>query len=176
MHDYIVYFGKYTMNQYPPAAKRKYVKVIPYRDYSVALYRAPETDPAFEVNGMPIRELFFVLDEMGDNLLPVDCPLGSVFQCFAAIDLYLRCNNDAWRRAHPNKPLWTFVHENVDAGMKFVTMMDFLRDIEQRVIAFDPHDPEFGDDPLEWRQEMLTFMNETMEKLRGKTKVTLPEN
>ena len=167
-HDFLPYFGKYTMNQYPPASKRKYVKVIPYRDYSVALYRAPEYDPAFEVNGLPIRELFFVLDEMGDNMLPVDCPLSSVFQCFAAIDLYLRCDNPAWRTAHPNKPLWTFVQENVSAGMKFVEVMDFMRDVQQRIINFDSTDPSFGDDPVEWREAMIEFMDSTLEKIRGR--------
>lgn len=172
MPSFLSYFGKYTMNQYPPASKRKYVKISPYRGYSVGLYRAPENEPAFEVNGLPVRELFFVLDEMGDNVLPVDCPLSSVFHCYAAIDLYLRCDNDAWRVAHPNKPLWTMVAENLAAGMNFVAVADFMRDLEQRIVSFDGGDPEFGDDPTEWRQEMLDRINKFWRDLRGVKKVT----
>lgn len=160
------------MNQYPPASKRKYVKITPYRDYSVALYRAPENAPAFEINGLPIRELFFVLDEMGDNVLPVDCPLGSVFECYAAIDAYMRCDNDAWRAAHPTKPLWSLIHENVAAGTNFVTMVDFLRELEQRIIAFDAEDEEFGDDPSEWREDTLARISKFWKDLTGTKKVT----
>lgn len=155
------------MSQYPSAQERKYVKVVPYFDYSIALYRAPADDPAFEVNGMPICDLYFVLDEMGENLLPVDAPLSSMFAAMAAISLYIRYNNDAWRRANPNKSLWSCIQENTTAENRFVEMMDFLRDVQDRLAAFEPGDSDFGDDPVEWKKNTKKFMDDFLAKMRG---------
>lgn len=143
------------------------MKVISYFDFSIALYRAPADNPAYEINGMPICDLYFVLDDMGENLLPVDVPLASMFSAMAAINLYVRCNNEAWRAAHPSKPLWTFIQENTSAEHKFVEMMDFLRDVQQRLIAFEPGDADFGDDPVEWKEATKKFMDEFLAGMRG---------
>ena len=166
MHDFLPYFGKYTMNQYPPAVDRKYVKVDPYRGYGVGLYRAPENDPAFELNGLPICELFFVLDELGENPMPVDVPFTSVFHAYAAIDLFIRYDTPEWRAVYPGKSLWTFVQENCGAGMKYVQVMDFLREVHHRVLSFSPGDPDFGDDPVEWRETTAEFMENFLAEMR----------
>ena len=171
---FTLYFGKYTMKQYPTAAKRKYVKIIPYRDFSIALYRTAPDAPIFVIDEMPICEVYFVLDEMGDNILPVDAPLSSVFEAMAVINLYRRCDNDAWRRAHPNKPMWSFVQESISAGRNYVDMLDFLREVQQHVIAFDPDD-EFGDDPNEWKEKTKKFMDDFLFKMSGNTHSTHQE-
>lgn len=168
---FTLYFGKYTMHQYPSAAKRKYAKIVPYRDYSIALYRTAPADPIFEISGMPICEVYFVLDEMGDNVLPVDAPLGSMFDAMAVINLYKRCDNDAWRRAHADKPMWSFVQESISAGKNYVDMMDFLRDVQQRLIAFDPED-EFEDTPAEWKEKTIKFMNDFLFEMSGNSRST----
>lgn len=147
------------MSQYPPASDRQYAAMIDYRDYTVALYRAPANSPAFEVNGLPIFDLYFILDEMGENLLPIDIPLASAFQAFAAIDAYLRWDTPQWKHENPGKSLWELVRENTAAGSKFAEVMDFTREIRSRVAAFSV-DEDFGDDPEEWRNNMLAFMDE----------------
>lgn len=169
---FTIYFGKYTMNQYPSAAKRKYAKIVPYRDYSIGLYRTDPNAPIFEIDGMPICEVYFALDEMGDNVLPVDAPLSSMLEAMAVINLYKRCDNDAWRCAHPNKPMWSFVQESIAAGRNCVDMLDFLREVQQRVIAFDPADDEFGDDPKAWKEETQKFMTDFLFQMSGNSRRT----
>lgn len=154
------------MNQYPPASKRKYKSTTTYRDFTIAVYYDPNAKPLFEIGDVPTSELFFVLDDMGENVLPIDVPLSSVFHAFAAIDMYHRCNNDDWRQKNPSTPLWTYIQENVRAGFKFVALLDFLRKIQGDLQAFEP-DPEFGDDPAEWRDRMIEDMKGFFSALSG---------
>lgn len=154
--NFFRFFGKYTMNQYPPAAKRKYAHTVEFRGFLIGLYRSEK--PCFEVGEMPVYDLYFVLDDMGDPVLPVDLPLGSLFQCHAAIDLfhYLK-DNPAFKLTHPGKSIWTYLQENTRYERHLGDVMNFLRDIETDVRNLNA-DPDFGDD-------LQTFQKKTERKI-----------
>lgn len=150
---YLLLYGKYTMNCYPSAEKRRYAVTVPYRGYTIALWRSPD-EPAFMFGDMPIYDLFFVLDELGDNALPIDVPFASPFECYSAIDLfcYLEANPE-WKLRN-GRNVWTYLMQNKCMERNVGEIMSFFHDLQKDMQSFNP-DPDFGDDPKEFISKQL---------------------
>lgn len=166
--EFSSYFGKYAMSQYPPADERQYAHVVDYRRFQVASYLSD--DPIYVIGGMPIHELFFVIDDMGDNVLPEDLPMGSYFQATALIDYFHFLNsNPKWKQKNKDKDVWTVVGENQRMSNRLGDMMVFFRELELFAKHFDADSTGLGDDPEEFKKELCNRLGHFLGKIPGWT-------
>lgn len=94
----------------PPAKTRKYSHVAEHRGYSIATYQ--QATPVYIVGDVPVFAVYYVLDEMGDNLLPIDLPVWSPHIAYALVDSFLELNpaeKDKWRGAKGSP--WLILHQ-----------------------------------------------------------------
>lgn len=150
------YFGKYAMMQYPSSDERKYKHVVDYRGYQIGSYLGEK--PVFEIGGMPIHELFFVIDDLGDNVLPHDLPMGSYFQATALIDYF-----HFIKHTGDETDVWRVVNENRRISNRLGEMTVFFREIERFVKEFDAS----LDDADEFQKTLRNRLGEFIGTIRG---------
>lgn len=153
------------MNRYPKADKRRYAQTITHRGYSIALWRSPG-EPCFTYGDMPIYDLYFVLDELGDNVLPIDLPFMSPCECYAAIDLFCFLDTSSFRTNNPNKNIWSYLQEDRCMARSLGDVSTFFRELLLSIQEFQP-DPEFGDDPVDFMKSMEAQIETFLHKIPG---------
>lgn len=94
----------------PVASKRKYVHVATYQDFTIGTYLSPE--PIYKVGDCPVYCVYYVLDDCGDPLLPVDLPVWTPAIAYALIDVFVSLSDADrdlwWRQRGP----WRLLHQN----------------------------------------------------------------
>lgn len=163
------YFGKYTMHQYPAAAKRKYASRKTYRDFIIAAYHHP-TEAVFDIDGLKVHEIYFVIDDMGDNVLPVDVPFGSPFECIQAIDVYHRM-----KEYGKTKTAWSHINMLRTSARYLGEIVGSMLAIKAEIEAFEP-DPDFGDDPKEFKKRITGKITSLVTGIPGQWKLVEEEN
>lgn len=93
----------------PTADKRKYAHLASHRDYTIATYR--QDTPIYLVGDVPVFVVYYVLDEMGEPLLPIDLPVWSPHVAFALIDTYISLNTEERNGWHREQGPWRLLHQ-----------------------------------------------------------------
>jgi hypothetical protein len=159
-------FGKYAMSRYPKPSARKYASISDYRGYSVALYRSPD-GPAFTYGEIPLYDLYFIIDDMGDIVLPVDIPFASPFEACMAIDLFHYLDsNPRWKLANPNETIWNYLVQNKCMERNVYQIMDLLRNLKLAMQEFNS-DPDFGDDPVKFVADQVASIDRILQQIPG---------